>query len=101
MIIGVDIDQTIGTGYKGACFQESITYYQSKGLTIPQTVRGYPELFQLPAVLRIHAEGLAESSFFERLPLNRLWVSLLKRARCEKFSSFLICYALFRLSTIT
>ena len=54
MFIGIDIDQTISTGYKGESFQESLAYYQARGVTIPQTVRGYLELFQLPAVLRVH-----------------------------------------------
>jgi hypothetical protein len=54
MKIGVDVDQTISTGYVGNSFQESLAYYQAKAIAVPEHIEGYPQLFQLPDVLRVH-----------------------------------------------
>lgn len=50
----VDIDQTISTGYKGKSLKESITYYQKRGISLPDTVNCYADIFGLPKVVRLH-----------------------------------------------
>lgn len=50
----VDIDQTISTGHVGRDLADSITYYQERGVVVPDTVASWPELFQLPDVARQH-----------------------------------------------
>ncbi len=50
----VNIDQTIATGHTGSNLVESISYYQALGLDIPAWVHCWSDLWQLPAVLRLH-----------------------------------------------
>lgn len=54
MLFAVDVDQTISTGYAGKDIQESIAYYEAMGIAVPAHITNYPELFQLPGVLRQH-----------------------------------------------
>ncbi len=55
-IFCVDIDQTMSTGYVGSSVLESKTYYQDRGIMIPEQATRYMDFFQFPAVLRIHEE---------------------------------------------
>ena len=50
----VDIDQTISSGRVLGSLQESVLYYQKQGVTVPEMVMCYPDLFQLPEVVRRH-----------------------------------------------
>jgi hypothetical protein len=50
----VDIDQTISTGYVGQDLKASIAYYRRLGLQVPESVKSWPALFQLPDVARLH-----------------------------------------------
>lgn len=52
----VDIDQTISTGFRGKNLREAIVYYRQLGITVPDTIERYPDLFQLPEVLTRHEE---------------------------------------------
>lgn len=54
VLFAVDIDQTVSTGYAGKNLRESIAYYEALGILVPAHITKYPELFQLPDVLRVH-----------------------------------------------
>lgn len=54
MKLFVDIDQTISTGRVLASLAESVKYYRERGVAVPDGVESWPDLFQLPAVLRQH-----------------------------------------------
>lgn len=55
-MFGVDIDQTIATGYIGKNVQECRAYYQHQGITVPESAQTYVEIFGLPEVIRVHEE---------------------------------------------
>ncbi len=69
MKIFVDIDQTISRGRVADSLHESVRYYREQGITVPDNVACYPDLFQLPDVVRLH----------ETLPGAREGVSQLAR----------------------
>ena len=50
----VDIDQTISTGHVGRNLAGSVQYYRERGVVVPCSVTSWPELFQLPDVMRQH-----------------------------------------------
>lgn len=54
MKVFVDIDQTISTGRACGNLQESVLYYRDRGIAVPDTITCYPDLFQLPDVVRLH-----------------------------------------------
>ncbi len=54
MKIFVDIDQTISRGHVADSLHESMEYYRSRGIAVPDDVACYPDLFQLPDVVRLH-----------------------------------------------
>ena len=54
MKIFVDIDQTISRGHVADSLHESVLYYRDRGVAVPETVACYPDLFQLPDIVRLH-----------------------------------------------
>lgn len=50
----IDIDQTVSSGYVGQDVAASVQYYRDRGLTIPDGIASWPELFQLPEIVRLH-----------------------------------------------
>ena len=50
----LDIDQTISTGHVGRDLATSVQYYRALGLEIPDRIQVWPDLFQLPEVVRRH-----------------------------------------------
>lgn len=54
MRIFIDIDQTISSGRVADSLQESVRYYRDRGISVPETITCYPDLFQLPDIVRLH-----------------------------------------------
>lgn len=50
----VDMDQVTCTGHVCPTLAESIAYYRARGVVVPDSIDSWPDLFQLPDVVRQH-----------------------------------------------
>lgn len=87
MTFFIDIDQTISTGFVGASVQESLAYYQARGILIPPEASRYIDIFQVPEVVRIHEvfPG-AQEGIRHLLPLGNVIYATARQARVEEIT---------------
>jgi uncharacterized HAD superfamily protein len=83
----VDIDQTISSGQVLRSLQESVQYYQNQGVNVPETVTCYPDLFQLPEVVRMH-EMLpgAQSGVSQLAQVGELMYATVRKPEVEEMT---------------